>query len=140
MRQIEEFLGFQIVQVCRAHRNQATVALGELGLHAGQEMILFMLWLEEGLSHSQFAEQMCVEPPTISKMLQRMETAGLVERRADPDDARVSRVYLTEHGRSLEPQVVDAWRQLEERTLKGLTQAEQMLLRRLLVQVHSNLS
>ncbi len=140
MRQIEEFLGYQIVQVCRAHRNQAATALGELGLHAGQEMILFMLWLEEGLSHSQFAEQMCVEPPTITKMLQRMETAGLVERRPDPDDARVSRVYLTEHGRSLERQVVDAWRQLEERTLKGLTQAEQVLLRRLLVQVHSNLS
>lgn len=140
MRQIEEFLGFQIVQVCRAHRNQAEAMLCELGLHAGQEMILFLLWIEEGMSHSQFAEQMCVEPPTITKMLQRMEAAGLVERHPDANDARVSRVYLTERGRSLEQQVLDAWRQLEERTLQGLTQAEQVLLRRLLAQVHSNLS
>jgi DNA-binding MarR family transcriptional regulator len=76
----------------------------------------------------------------MTKMVQRMEHAGLVVRRPDPEDARISRVYLTEQGRSLEQPVLRAWTQLEERTLAGLTQVEQMLLRRMLLQIDMNLS
>jgi DNA-binding MarR family transcriptional regulator len=83
---------------------------------------------------------MCLEPPTITKMLQRMEAAGLVARRQDSEDARVSRVYLTDRGRSLEQVVIDVWQQLEEDTVQGLNETEQLLLRRLLIQVSSNLS
>ena len=45
------------------------------------------------------------EPPTVSKMLDRMEKASLVERRRDPEDARLSRVYLTDRSRGLEASV-----------------------------------
>jgi DNA-binding MarR family transcriptional regulator len=78
------------------------------------------------------------EPAT--KMLQRMERAGLIERRPDPEDARVSRVYLTERGRALEQPVLDVWKQLEARTVAGLSLTEQTLLHRLLLQVAANLS
>src|SRR5688572_15805204 len=140
MHQCGDFIGFQLVQICRAHRNRADAALNELGLHVGQEWILFELWREEGLTHSQLAEHMCLEPPTITKMLQRMESNDLVERRQDSEDARVSRVYLTDRGRDLEKGVIGVWRQLEEDTVHGLNDAEQLLLRRLLIQVSDNLS
>ncbi len=140
MHQCGDFIGFQLVQICRAHRNRADSALNELGLHVGQEMIMFQLWREEGLTHSQLAEQMCLEPPTITKMLQRMESSGLVERRQDSDDARVSRVYLTERGHELEKDVMAVWKQLEDDTVHGLNDTEQLLLRRLLIQVNGNLS
>jgi DNA-binding MarR family transcriptional regulator len=81
-----------------------------------------------------------VEPPTVTKMLQRMEGAGLIERRPDPDDARVSRVYLAERGRALEQSVLDVWKQLEARSVSGLSLTEQTLLHRLLMQVLTNLS
>jgi len=140
MDQCGDFIGFQLVQICRAHRNRADAALNELGLHVGQEWILFELWREEGLTHSQLAEQMCLEPPTITKMLQRMEGTGLLERRQDNEDARVSRVYLTDRGRDLEKDVVNVWQQLENNTVRGLNETEQLLLRRLLIQVSDNLS
>lgn len=140
MKQIEGYVGYQIVQVCKAHRNRAEAGLSALGLHAGQEMILFLLWAEEGLTNSYLAERLGVEPPTVSKMLQRMECAGLVERRADSEDARVSRVYLTPHARELEELVLGAWRELEEATVRGFTETEQALLRRLLLQVRDNLT
>ena len=140
MKQTKGRIGFELVQLSRAHRNRAEELLSPLGLHTGQEMTLFLLWEEEGQTHSQLAERMCVEPPTASKMLQRMEADGLLVRRTDPDDARVSRVYLTEHGRSLKQPVLDAWNRLEEETLKGLTETEQALLRRLLMVMRSNLS
>lgn len=140
MKQIRDYLGFQLLQVHKAHRSRAEIALNKLGLHTGQEMLLLQLWLEEGLPQSQLAACMGVEPPTATKMLQRMEHAGLIERRPDLKDARISRVYLTERGRTLEQLVLDIWKQLEEQTVAGLSITEQALLHRLLMQVLANLS
>jgi len=140
MQQIEETTGFQIIQVSKAHRQSAEKALCALGLHAGQEIILLQLWIEEGLTQSCLAEHAGVEPSTMTQMLHRMERCGLVERRQDAADGRISRVYLTEHGKALEKPVLQIWQQLEERTLAGLSAVERALLRRLLMQVHLNLS
>jgi MarR family transcriptional regulator, organic hydroperoxide resistance regulator len=140
MRQIQDYIGFQVLQVHKAHRQLAEAALNKLGVHTGQEMILLQLWIEEGIPQSQLAASMEVEPPTATKMLQRMERAGLIERRTDPMDARVSRVYLTERGRALEQPVLDVWKQLETQTVADLSLTEQALLHRLLMQVLTNLS
>lgn len=140
MRQIQDYIGFQVLQVHKAHRSRAEAALNKLGIHTGQEMLLLQLWIEEGMPQSQLAASMGVEPPTATKMLQRMEHAGLIERRADGEDARVSRVYLTERGRALEQPVLDVWKQLEAQTITNLSATEQALLHRLLMQVSTNLS
>ena len=140
MRQIQDYIGFQVLQVHKAHRQLAEAALNKLGVHTGQEMILLQLWIEEGIPQSQLAASMEVEPPTATKMLQRMERAGLIERRPDPTDARISRVYLSERGRALEQPVLDVWKQLETQTVAGLSLTEQALLHRLLMQVLTNLS
>lgn len=140
MRQIQDFIGFQLLQIHRAHRARAEAALNKLGIHTGQELLLLQLWIEEGIPQSQLAACMGVEPPTATKMLQRMEHAGLIERRPDPEDARVSRVYLTERGRTLEQPVLEVWKQLEAQTVASLSPTEQALLRRLLMQVSANLS
>jgi DNA-binding MarR family transcriptional regulator len=140
VRQIQDYLGYQLLQVHKAHRARAEAALNKLGLHAGQEMLLFRLWIEEGIPQSQLAASMGVEPPTATKMLQRMEHTGLIERRPDPEDARISRVYLTERGRALEQSVLEVWKQLEAQTVVGLSATEQALLHRLLMQVSANLS
>jgi DNA-binding MarR family transcriptional regulator len=73
------------------------------------------------------------------QMLSRMERAGLVERRGDPDDNRVTRVYLTAHSRNLRQAVEQVWAELEERTVANLSLEERLLLRRLLLQVQKNL-
>jgi DNA-binding MarR family transcriptional regulator len=138
VRQIQDYLGFQLLQVHKAHRARAEAALNKLGLHTGQEML--RLWIEEGVPQSQLAASLGVEPPTATKMLQRMEHAGLIERRPDPEDARISRVYLTERGRALEQPVLEVWKDLEAHTVAGLSATEQALLRRLLMQVSANLS
>jgi DNA-binding MarR family transcriptional regulator len=140
MNQLEDTVGFQLIHAFRVHRQSAEEALRELGLYAGQEMILFQLWHEEGLTPSHLAQQMRVEPPTMTQMLRRMEHAGFITRCQDSEDARISRVYLTERGRALEHPVYQVWHQLEERTLAGFSLAEQALLRRLLIQVRLNFS
>jgi len=140
MSPIEETVGFVLAQVCKAHRNRTDATLKQINLHVGQEMILIRLWRTEGVTQSQLVEQLCVEPPTVTKMLQRMEQEGLLQRRADPEDARVSRVFLTDQGRALQKDVEAAWHSVDERTTAGLTFEERILLRRLLLQVRNNLT
>ncbi|XXV34779.1 MarR family transcriptional regulator [Sorangium sp. So ce1504] len=71
--------------------NEGVAALH--GLQPGQDVLLRQLCQSDGLSQSALIERLGVEPPTVTKALGRLEKAGLVVRRRDPNDARVSRVY-----------------------------------------------
>ena len=115
-------------------------ALAELGLSVGQELILFQLWRQEGLHQTDLARSLNVEPPTITKALQRMERAGLVRREVDTADARISRVYLTADGLALKDPVEQVWERVEGQMLTGFTSEECMLLRRFLMGLRDNLS
>lgn len=137
---VAETIGYRLVGVCKAHRNRAAEALARLGLYVGQEWILLRLREGEGLTQSELAEACTVEGPTMSKALGRMERTGLVARRADTTDARVSRVYLTEQGLGACRAVDEIWSNLEERTVAGLSVEERALLHRLLLQVEQNLA
>src|SRR5262245_9561754 len=119
---LHDYIGFRILQIHRAHRNRAEVALNELGLYTGQEMLLFRLWKQEGLTQSELVDVLGVDPSTVTKTLQRLEQAGLVERRQDAEDARVSRVSLTPKGRDLEAPVQKIWGDLEALTVQGLSE------------------
>lgn len=136
---IHDTTGFLLVQICRAHRNRAQELLGRLNIHPGQEMMLLRLWSAEGVTQSEVAEQLCVQPATVTRMLDRLERTGLVQRQADTADQRVSRVYLTEVGRGLIAPIQKVWQELESVSFQNLTLAEQILLRRLLLQVYENL-
>ena len=135
-----ESINFLLGLICRTQRGQMNDALTDIGLYAGQEMFLWQLWRQDGLTQSQMVERMCVQPPTVSKMLDRMEKAGLVTRQPDSEDSRISRVYLTEQGRKSERAVCDVWNTLERRLIENMTVEERILLRRLLLQVHENLT
>ena len=93
----------------------------------------------EGLTQSQLVERMCVQPPTVSKMLDRLEKAGLAERRPDAENSHLSRVYLTELGKVRQRDVRGIWTTMEQRLTQGLSIEERIVLRRLLLQVHENL-
>lgn len=132
-------LSFLLVQVSKAHRQTVASALERLGLHVGQEMLLKYLAREDGVSQSELAARMEVEPPTVTKMLSRMEGTGLLERRRDPSDARVYRVYLTEQGRAALTAIDQIWQEIETAMVAGLSLEERLLLRRLLLAMRSNL-
>jgi DNA-binding MarR family transcriptional regulator len=140
MHSFEDDLSYALIQLIKEHRRQADAALKQLGLHAAQEFLLFLLWEEDGLSQSQLAARLKLELPTITKSVQRMERAGLVKRHLDEQDTRISRVYLTEAGRALYEPAVQVWKDLDARTRLHMTELEQALLRRLLQQALANLS
>ena len=130
---------FALAKVCKAHRGSVGELLAEHGLHPGQEMVLVELWESDGRRGGELASRLGAVPPTVTKMLRRLEGCGLVERRPDPSDARSFRVYLTAEGRALEGPVADCWRRAEERLLAGLSEKERHTFNWLLARVRSNL-
>lgn len=132
-------MGFALAKTCKAHRTGVGAGLAPLGLHVGQEMVLHELWREDGLRGGELAERLRVEPPTMTRTLRRLEGCGLLERRADPLDARSFRFFLTGRGRDLKQPVSELWERVEERTVAGLSRDERETLRRLLLKVRENL-
>jgi DNA-binding MarR family transcriptional regulator len=140
MAEYDENIGVLLAHICKTQRNLAGAELDKLGLHLGQDRVLLCLTKQESVVQSDLVNDLCVEPPTVTKMLQRMEKAGLVERRQDDQDGRVSRVNATTQGLALQQPILRVWDKLEKRMLTNMTMTEQMLLRRLLIQALANLS
>ena len=114
--------------------------MSEIGLHAGQEMLLCGLWENEGITQTELAEYVMIQPATVTNMLQRLERERIIERKPDVDDQRISRVYTTKKGRDLEEEVEEQWSKLEQEAFAGFSVEERVLLRRLLLQVYRNLA
>ena len=128
-----------VIQVTRQHFTRLHTLMEEIGLYRGQPPMLHMLWKGEGCTQSDLAAHLHVQPATITKMLQRMEHAGFIERRPDPEDQRVSRVYLTAAGRNIEDAVRQRERQAGEELLMGFSPEEQQVLVQFLTRLRDNL-
>jgi MarR family transcriptional regulator, organic hydroperoxide resistance regulator len=135
---VKDTTSFMLAKVCKAHRGYVGELLAEFRLHPGQEMVLIELFEEDGLRGGELAERLGVEPPTVTKMLRRLERCGLVERRPDPRDARSFRVHLSSEGRSLEGPIAGIWDGVERRALAGMSVGERRDLHRLLAKVRAN--
>lgn len=90
-----------------------------LGISAVQLVVLMHLAHQDGLRHKDLAAAIGTQPAAVTGLIDRMETAGLVRRRADREDARAQRVHLTAAGRravdAARPMIAAANARLAER-------------------------
>lgn len=94
--------------------------------------VLLCLNATEGVSQQDLADLLLLTKGNICVIVQKMEAAGLIERRSDPDDQRFHRLYLAEAGRE-KLRAIQPEREAEtSRLLKGFSQADQTTLHELL--------
>lgn len=101
-------------------------------LHPAQAMCLRVLSLDDGMSQRDIAAALEISAPTVTRLLQRMERSGLVERGTDPDDARQAAVRLTPVGAGLAALVDHALTEFLDRSLARLPQDDLRELARLM--------
>lgn len=121
-------------------REVTDVAMSRHGVRVGQNIMLQILSETDGLTPGDIAARTGNTVPTIVNTATRMETAGLLTRRRDPDDARLVRLYLTDKARDLYPVVQAARREIDERLVAALTDEEQRHLRNALKKIIAELS
>lgn len=103
-----------------------------------QWAMLKQLWRQEGRSQVELQELLGLDGATVTGLVQRMTQLGLVQRRPDPRDRRVQRVFLTERGRALEQMTVVLEREVNARALEGFTADERAFFIRLLTRALHN--
>ena len=81
--------------VARQMRTLADARAREHGMTRAQWMILVRLERQPGMSQNELATLVEVEPITVGRLVDRLETRGMVERRPDPGDRRIWRLHLT---------------------------------------------
>lgn len=132
-------LYYIFLEILRLHHYRTHVLLDEIGIYPGQPPMLFILNKKDGQSQKELADQLNIKPSTITVMLRRMEKVGLVERRQDHEDQRISRVYITEEGKRVCKKANDVMDTIEEEAFGNFTLEEKIILRRLFMQIRDNL-
>jgi DNA-binding MarR family transcriptional regulator len=132
--------GFLLHDTARLMRRDFERRSRSSGLTRAQWAVLAYLARSEGTSQAALAEMLEIEPITLVRLLDRLENAGWVERRPDPSDRRVRRLYLTETARPLMEQFQELASATREAALSGLSEAERRQLSDLLMKVRTNLS
>ena len=91
---------------------------------AAQSGLLFVLGKRDGVLMSEAGAALDLGMPGISGLAERMADAGLIEKRADPDDGRASRLWLTPAGRKALARTKASVAALNARLTEGFTQTE----------------
>ena len=110
-----------------------------LGLTRPQWRVLVFLARSEGINQSGLADIIEVERMSMGRMIDRLEAAGLVERRPDASDRRVHRLYLSQKARPILDEMVVLANQVQDEALKGLTDADREQLKSILTVIKNNL-
>jgi DNA-binding MarR family transcriptional regulator len=114
-------VSYAIFELARAHRGYAAALLRRMELHPGQELILMHLHHRDGQTQSELVASVGVDHSTMSKALRRMQESGLIVRKPDKDDRRVSINHLTAKGEAMRGPIAAMWRELEDVTTRNLT-------------------
>jgi DNA-binding MarR family transcriptional regulator len=110
-------------------------AVSQHGVSTAQIGVLRQLANELGLSGAELARRLLITPQGVQLAIKALEQRGLVERRPDPQHARILKAYLTHQGRDVASAVVSDAIAAHEAVFGVLTPEEQQTLRDLLARV-----
>jgi DNA-binding MarR family transcriptional regulator len=133
-------LGFLLHDSQRLMRKRFDAKASTLGLSSAQWRLMVSLVKEEGVAQARLAELLEVEPISVSRLLDRMEEGGWVERRADAKDRRVRMVFPTAKSREAFAEIKGMAGEVYADALRGLSGDEQNILVHSLSTIVSNLS
>lgn len=111
---------FTINDVARMLRTYADYRARQFGITRAQWAVLVRLERFEGLKQSDLAEMLDLQPITLTRLLDRLCDCGMIERRADPNDRRAKRLFLTPAARPLLEQLGELGEEVMGTALVGV--------------------
>nr|WP_026060688.1 MarR family transcriptional regulator [Pseudaminobacter salicylatoxidans] len=133
-------LGFLIHDAARLMRRRFEALGSRHGLSSAQWRLLVRVVKSEGVTQARLAELLEVEPISVSRLLDRMEEGGWIERRQDLNDRRVRLIFPTDKSRQAFEAIKGVAGEVFEQALTGLSTAERQTLIRGLMTLVDNLS
>jgi DNA-binding MarR family transcriptional regulator len=137
---MKENIGFLLNDTARLYRRAFNERARDTGVTGLQWRLLVYLRRNEGIHQAAMADLLEVEPITLSRMVDRLDEAGFVERKPDPNDRRARRLFLTNKATTLMADIRFIVDDLLEQSLQGFSKKDKQLLYDLVEQVQKNLS
>src|SRR5436190_20209954 len=136
---MSDSLGFLISDVSRLMRRRFDERARLIGVTRAQWRTLTTLARHEGLNQGSLADLLEVEPITLCRMIDRLEEAGLVERRRDPADRRAWRIHLKPAAAPMLVKLEEMGSAFNADMLAGISAADRETVLRVLGQMRGNL-
>lgn len=100
-QQLDGLVCFAVYSASHAFNQLYKPMLDELGLTYPQYLVMLLLWAKDDRTVGELGEELLLESNTLTPLLKRLESAGLIGRSRDPADERKVRVKLSESGKAL---------------------------------------
>ncbi|WP_163937703.1 MarR family winged helix-turn-helix transcriptional regulator [Paraferrimonas sp. SM1919] len=97
--------------------------------------VLNQLWQAEGMTQIELAKTCDIPSYTITRVLDHLQTLGFIERRQEPENRRVFRIFLTIEGKAIKQDLMVEVERVEQELLNRLAPQQQALLKNLLQQL-----
>lgn len=133
------YLAFLIMEAARLQRTVFDRRVRKIGFTRTQWLALRRVQDQPGVNQSELAELLEVEKASAGRLIDKLEAFGWLERRADENDRRVNRVYLTSLGQSIYLEVTPYAESMVEEELSLLNREERETLTDLLLTVKRRL-
>jgi len=104
---IDNFICFALYSAGHAFTRLYKPLLDPLGLTYPQYLVMAVLWEKDGRTVGEIGEKLLLESSTLTPLLKRLETAGMLRRTRDQDDERVVRIQLTPKGAALKQKAAE---------------------------------
>ena len=137
---VQPTIGFNISWIARMMRTRFDARARAMGLTRAQWSMMVSIRLSEGATQSELASQLEINTVTAGRIIDRLEAAGWAERRPDPVDRRVNRLYLTAAATPMLERLGEVGAEEERVSLLGLSEAETATLSDLLHRLIVNLN
>jgi len=135
----DDNLGFLFGDISRLIRYRFQQIDSDIGLTYAQARALVHVARNEGRRQVELADIMEIQPITLARLIDQLQTQALVERRPDPQDRRAYRLYLTAAAAEPLRQIRALGKTVYDRMLEGLDSAQQRALLSALKQIRCNL-
>ena len=136
---VKREIAFTIMDVARLLKTYADQRARQLGISRAQWAVLIRIERTEGLKQSELAELLDLQPISLTRLLDRLADNGLIERRADPNDRRANRLYLTAAAKPLLARLTELGGDIMETVLDGLDEKSIERMLKQLVTLKDNL-
>lgn len=136
----EDSIQSRFVRLVRLYHRSSFEIFKETEIHPKQIPLLVILDETEGVSQKEISVKLETSAPTVAVSIKRLEKAGLVERRTDERDQRMSRIYLTAKGKEVIKSTKARLKETEKQIFQGFSESEICLMKRFFDQMIKNLS
>lgn len=133
-------IGFLLQDVARLMRREFNRRVTDLELTQAQWRALSIMWRKPGMRQCDLADTLEMQPISVGRLLDRMQAAGWIERKADPTDRRATQLYLTDRAEPIMSKLRKHGADTRAAALTGVSENERQMFFDILTRMRANLA